>query len=257
MAHPVAPDGGIVPADTAGALAGVFPPGVAAQVVPVAAAATSGVHPDEQAVADTFGPRRRHEFLAGRACARVVLHRLGVTGAPVGRGARREPRWPPGIVGSLSHAQGWVAAVAAHEDDAWALGVDLEPVGPPLDEAVDRLVRTAAERAAEGAGAQQARLVFCAKECVFKALSPRTGWPLAFHDVVVELDPAAGCWVARVDARFRLDGHCLPPLQGRFAVSDGLVLAGLHVPPDGPVSAHDDATRSRGQGVSRSGPRNR
>ncbi|HEX2192867.1 MAG TPA: hypothetical protein VHH09_06695, partial [Acidimicrobiales bacterium] len=65
-------------------------------------------------------------------------------------------------------------------------------------------------------------LAFSAKECVYKALFPVTGWPLGFGDVTVDLDVAAGTFSARLAAPFR---HA--PLEGRLVMEDGYVFTGL------------------------------
>ncbi|MFF4689931.1 hypothetical protein [Streptomyces sp. NPDC001307] len=44
--------------------------------------------------------------------------------------ARRAPRWPEGIVGSMTHCAGYHAAAVARGRSVAALGVDGEPHGP-------------------------------------------------------------------------------------------------------------------------------
>src|SRR3569623_1114660 len=62
------------------------------------------IHPDEaQQVAGAVA-KRRVEFAAGRACARRALTRLGIRDFVLKNGAARAPRWPRGVVGSISHA---------------------------------------------------------------------------------------------------------------------------------------------------------
>src|SRR5580658_10181440 len=56
--------------------------------------------PQEEALVAGAAGSRRREFATGRHCARTALAALGVAQAPVLRGERGEPRWPPGIVGS-------------------------------------------------------------------------------------------------------------------------------------------------------------
>src|SRR5688500_16527321 len=60
-------------------------------------------------VARAVEPRRR-EFGTTRACARTALGRLGVDPVPIPRGPGGAPRWPAGIVGSLTHCAGYRAA---------------------------------------------------------------------------------------------------------------------------------------------------
>src|SRR5450631_452976 len=65
--------------------------------------AQSALFPEEEALVSDASPSRRLEFLEGRACAHAALRRLGYDEAPILRGKARQPRWPSGFVGSISH----------------------------------------------------------------------------------------------------------------------------------------------------------
>jgi hypothetical protein len=71
------------------------------------------VHCDELRLMASAVPRRRAEFAAGRACARAALRRLGINGWPLLVGSKREPLWPAGVVGSITHTDGLVAAAVS------------------------------------------------------------------------------------------------------------------------------------------------
>ncbi len=150
---------------------------------------------------------RREAFVAGRALAAAALQAMGLVGA-VGRGIHGAPAWPPGVSGSISHDAVRAVAAVARSTQWAAVGVDVEPDLPlPADAAA--MVLQPADRAALdtafGARAPaQSRLVFCAKECVHKALHPWRGAWLEFDEVeIVWLDqrtdrPAdSGRWQAR------------------------------------------------------------
>src|SRR5882672_7976907 len=83
--------------------------------------------PEEEALIDGAVAPRRSEFATTRSCARQALHRLGVPEGPILRGPKREPLWPPGIVGSLTHCTGYRAAAVARASDVLAIGIDAEP----------------------------------------------------------------------------------------------------------------------------------
>ncbi|MET7350958.1 4'-phosphopantetheinyl transferase family protein [Streptomyces mirabilis] len=74
--------------------------------------------------------RRRHEFATTRACARKAMSKLGFTPSPILRGSHGEPLWPTGLVGSLTHCEGYRAAVLARIEDMAAVGVDAEANSP-------------------------------------------------------------------------------------------------------------------------------
>ena len=64
---------------------------------------------------------------------------------PVLPGERGAPRWPAGVVGSMTHCAGYRAAALVRAADLASLGIDAEPHGP-LPEGVLRRVALPAER---------------------------------------------------------------------------------------------------------------
>ena len=48
---------------------------------------------------------RRREFATVRCCARDALCRIGVIGVPILPDSERVPRWPAGVVGSMTTAR--------------------------------------------------------------------------------------------------------------------------------------------------------
>lgn len=182
---------------------------------------------EEVAVARAV-PKRRREFVAGRLLAREALARLGFadTALPVGEG--RAPAWPTGIIGSIAHTRGFVAvAVARRVVTLTGLGVDVEPDEPLRDAVLERIASPdEIERLGRsGDPLRQGRLLFCAKEALYKAQYPTTGRFLGFHDVAVELDVESGAFTARTigAAAEQVD---LSTLRGIVIVRDGYVIAG-------------------------------
>ena len=86
--------------------------------------------PQEAAIVERVSDKRRREFTAGRECARIALGKLGVVPVPILIGERGAPQWPPGIVGSITHCDGYRAAAVAHASDVAAIGMDAEPDDP-------------------------------------------------------------------------------------------------------------------------------
>ncbi|WP_396957789.1 4'-phosphopantetheinyl transferase [Nitrosomonas sp.] len=70
--------------------------------------------------------KRKAEFLAGRYCALRALERAGHPGSHIGIGNQRQPIWPEGACGAISHARQLAVAVVAHDADVYGLGVDVE-----------------------------------------------------------------------------------------------------------------------------------
>ncbi len=140
--------------------------------------------------------KRASEYAAGRRCARQALAALGIVDFAVRRAADRAPIWPPGITGSITHTDGYCAAVAARQGRIIGLGLDTETVGgvgPQLWPAIglpaecDWLYRLPqAERAAAAA------LLFSAKESFYKCQYPVLARQLDFHDVRVSVPSWGG-----------------------------------------------------------------
>jgi 4'-phosphopantetheinyl transferase EntD len=147
---------------------------------------------DEAAFADPRGSTavhlaRRRASGAARIVARRLLGDLGAEAqAPLPRSPSGAPLWPEGILGSLAHDDAFAVAAIARRGRLAGLGVDVEPAEPLPGDLID-LVLSAAERAqTEGNGVMR-RLVFAAKEAVYKAIHPLDGSPLEYADIEIAL----------------------------------------------------------------------
>ncbi|NPV02464.1 MAG: 4'-phosphopantetheinyl transferase superfamily protein [Brevinematales bacterium] len=90
----------------------------------------TSLHPDELASIAHASPVRRREFATGRACAREAIRALGIAGdIPLPRGPFREPMFPDGVTGSISHTDGMTCAAAAFSRDYRAVGIDIQILG--------------------------------------------------------------------------------------------------------------------------------
>ncbi|MDM4719702.1 4'-phosphopantetheinyl transferase superfamily protein [Micromonospora sp. WMMA1363] len=192
-------------------------------------------HPDEEHVVANSVPKRWREFTTVRHCARQALTRLGLPPAPILPGVRGAPGWPAGIVGSMTHCDGYRGAALARAGTVGSVGVDAEPHAPLPDGVLGAVAlpaertRTAALRATHP-GVCWDRLLFSAKEAVYKAWFPLTGRWLDFAEADIVVDPA-GTFTARLLVPGpRLDGVELTAFDGRFLVKRGLVLTAVTVP---------------------------
>lgn len=123
---------------------------------------------------------------AARLIARELLARLGHPPCPLPKTASGLPAWPPDIVGSLAHDDHIAIAAVAPRREAEAVGIDIEPAEPLPPDVVD-LVVTARERDGLNDDPLRGRLLFAAKEAVYKALYPRDRVFLEYHDIEVDL----------------------------------------------------------------------
>jgi 4'-phosphopantetheinyl transferase EntD len=121
---------------------------------------------------------------------------IGADTSTIGRGERREPMWPAGVTGSISHAAGLAVAVTAPTTHGVAgLGVDIEPA-EPLDAELWAHVLTPAERAlceaSDDDRGLHATRIFSAKEAAFKAVYPLLGAEVDFVEAHADLDGTGG-----------------------------------------------------------------
>jgi 4'-phosphopantetheinyl transferase EntD len=205
----------------------------------------SGLLAEEAALIDRWAPRRVAEFAAGRTCARLALEAIGVPSTPLLRGEDREPRWPDGVVGSITHTDGYCAAAVAHSTEIASVGIDAEEHDRLPEGVLQRIALPDEEewiRAHEGGRVHWDRVLFSAKEAVFKTWFPLTRRWLEFEGARIELAPdpsgaevedelARGSFTATllVDPPV-VDGRPLERLPGRYLVTPALILAAITVP---------------------------
>jgi 4'-phosphopantetheinyl transferase EntD len=192
--------------------------------------------PEEHAALGQAVEKRRREFITTRACARRALAQLGMPPSPIATGERGEPLWPQGVLGSITHCAGYRGCALARVGGLAGLGIDAEP-NEPLPEGVLQEIARPEERPrlAELAVVEPTvswdRLVFCAKESVYKVWFPIARCWLGFEDAVLRIDPAARTFQARLLKRWPDASRSLPPvLTGRWMVCGGLLLTAIALP---------------------------
>jgi 4'-phosphopantetheinyl transferase EntD len=179
--------------------------------------------------------KRRREFGTVRHLARTALAELGMDPVALLPGAQREPLWPAGVVGSLTHCAGYRAAVVARVADVHSVGIDAEPHAP-LPEGVleaitvpDELPRLAALCAADPS-VHWDRMLFSAKEAVYKTWFPLAGCWLGFEDASITLAPGGVFRAELLVAGPTVAGVELRGFSGRWLVESGLVLTAICLP---------------------------
>ena len=192
--------------------------------------------PSEEAVIANAVGKRRAEFATGRACARAALARLGLPPAPILPGLRGAPQWPSGVVGSITHCAGYRAAAVARDGEVVTIGLDAEPhekLPPGVLEAIaspGEQARVAALAAARP-DVHWDRILFCAKESVYKAWFPLTHRWLGFEEASIEIDPVNGSFSAGllVDGPV-VNNSVLTGFEGRWLVDDGFIVTAIAIP---------------------------
>jgi 4'-phosphopantetheinyl transferase EntD len=195
------------------------------------------LHPEEAVHLGRAVPKRVQQFTAGRLCARKALAELGVCNFPIKVASDRQPLWPPGVVGSITHTEGYCAAVAADKSALIAIGLDSELADSVKPELWPSLFRNGEVLWMNSLPPSQqvaaATLLFSAREAFYKCQYPLTSEWLNFHDAWIEV-PAwgAGQGVFNVHPNrgIAFASHAMLPLQGRFTFHESFVTAGLAVP---------------------------
>lgn len=202
----------------------------------------AGLFPEEEAVVSTALSERRHQFAAARACARRAMVRLGEPPRPIPAGATGAPKWPSGLVGSITHCRGYRAAALARSADLATLGIDAEP-NLPLREGVLPLVASPKEKthlrnlSLRMSEVHMDRVLFSAKEAAYKAWFPLYGTRLGFKDADLTLSGracegrasgsdavATGTFRARLLARDTTPPHSAHEVfQGRWSVRESII----------------------------------
>ncbi|MEU9701202.1 4'-phosphopantetheinyl transferase superfamily protein [Streptomyces sp. NPDC047981] len=198
------------------------------------------LHPEEEQHIALAVDVRRREFTTTRACARKALAGLGVPSVPILPGRRGAPQWPAGVVGSMTHCAGYRAAAVARADRTLTIGIDAEPNAPLPDGVLEAVAFPGEGDAVRSLARVNSavcwdRLLFSAKESVYKAWFPLTERFIGFEEATIDLDVGG-------DSRNRTSGEFLAELlvegpwptgrrmTGRWTVRDGLICTAIVLP---------------------------
>lgn len=184
-------------------------------------------------------PSRVAEFVTGRWCARQALSAAGVPAVDLPADRSGAPRWPVGIVGSITHCAGYRAAAVARSEQWAAIGVDAEPA-EPLPDGVWETITSVGERRHVLALRRRRdlpldRVVFSAKESIYKAWSARTGRWLDFEDAELRFEckgaeprlARGGTFTARLQ---KVDDRFPRTITGLWACSTHLLVTAVLLP---------------------------
>ncbi len=195
--------------------------------------------PAERAELGRAVEKRRREFTTARTCAREAFARLGVPGLPVTTGERGEPQWPSGLVGSITHCDGYRACAVARSTDVVTVGIDAEPNAPMPDGVLIEIARCEElpwllRLKHDVPGVHWDRVLFSAKESTYKAWYPLAKRPLGFEDTILTVQPSTGIFSARLLVSGPvLAGRRLTGFSGRWLVQGTLVLTAVALPTAG------------------------
>ena len=172
-----------------------FPDHISFCLLPIHSTSNQKLHPtEENYFSQLSSVSRKEHYRSGRICAGEVLSKLGTLGQPVLRDPQtREPLWPEGISGAITHSGNWAAAAAGKTSDVLGIGIDLEDLERQVDSRISRHVCIPEEQkwlqeCGEECLEQNLKIIFSAKESIFKAFFPYTRTYLHFHDARILME---------------------------------------------------------------------
>lgn len=177
----------------------VLPNGVASAAMPLVSASPQILTLEESTSLGRVSENRRREFAGGRRCAKEALGTLGIPCLSLLRGPNRDPAWPRGVVGSISHGAGFCAAAVARSSHLAFLGIDIERAGAVDDEFSSLVLRSDEVELARHLmeiepSVHWLTLFFSAKEAAFKAIFPALGKVISFEQMRITFNQDGGFW---------------------------------------------------------------
>ncbi len=178
---------------------------------------------------ERFAEKRKKEFIAGRLCALnslFILNNEFKTAPPVGE--NREPIWPSGVVGAISHTR--IQAAAITSNSLSHLGLDIESIidSERFNKISSQFIAES-ERAIIGDDSYRGTIIFSAKESLFKALYPSVQTFFGFLDAqVIEITESSfTISLLRKDSIFQ---SFKTPISGQFWERKGEIVTQISIP---------------------------
>lgn len=163
--------------------------------------------PEEARSIPARQPAMRRASGAARWIVHGVLAELGMNGVAIPRASTGAPVWPDGITGSLAHDDDMAVAAVAPIGHIASLGIDVEPA-QPLPHNILALVANPADRIDAADRHLAGRILFAAKEAVYKAVYPLDREVLGYEDITVDLN--AGRATTKTGRKVSL-AYCVAP----------------------------------------------
>lgn len=134
--------------------------------------------------------KRRSEYFSGRYCAINSLRRFNIEASFIRTGINREPLWPEGLIGSISHCSNRAVAVVEHAARFLGVGIDIEDkISSKIINNVQKQVLSEEEAKIIFYNTEQKEILFTMafslKEAFFKAAYPSVGRYFDFNAVSI------------------------------------------------------------------------
>ena len=188
--------------------------------------------PEEEALIVKAVDKRKREFRAGRNCAHDLMNSAGIQCDALLKGKQREPNWPAGWVGSISHTQGLCVVAIANQNRFRSIGLDVEQATPLGDDVrnmicsapeQDRLSRLAFTAGQEIASKPMDKVIFSAKESIHKTYFPLNYHTLDFLDAQVDIDVGSCSFEATILNPEPSSNVVIRTLRGKYCIDQSYV----------------------------------
>lgn len=181
------------------------------------------LHPVEQQLVEKAVDRRKADFGDSRWCAHEAMRHF-IEDEPIMRGERGMPVFPEGVTGSLTHTDGFRAAIVGRSSRWRSLGIDAEPADSLPEGVFNAVARPEEQRRLRRLARTEGiefldKVLFSAKEATYKAWFPLTRRFLDFDQADIDIRPN-GTFTSYLLTR----PVPVPFIEGRWAVRDGFVV---------------------------------
>lgn len=108
-------------------ISSLFPDDIMGYILPICDY-QDHLHPDESKIIATASDKRKYEFSTGRWCAKNALNEVGIDDFPILSGKNREPIWPQGVSGSITHCKDICGTAISNSPRILSIGFDIENI---------------------------------------------------------------------------------------------------------------------------------
>lgn len=179
---------------------------------------------------------RKQEFIAGRYCAIQAAKKIGLTIESLPSAKTREPVWPKGMTGSISHSKQMAISCISTSDDYLSLGIDAEEMMKP--ELAAEVATTIASQEelnylSSLKSSQGLTVLFSAKEALYKALFPLVRTFIDFKEVkLVSLNLDNGSFELELNSSNPILTKYLGLYAGSFRMMNQTIVTFVSIPKD-------------------------
>lgn len=164
--------------------------------------------------------KRKADYFAGRYLCRCLLSERGLP-LQVDVGRHREPLWPQGWIGSITHSHDTVVVALAQDLPGRILGIDLERLMSSTEATEVKNIVALPNELENLTGNRSSEtlltIIFSAKESLFKALYPRIKKYFDFDcAILLHLDEVGGCFTIRLERTLAGSWSTGTMIKGKF-----------------------------------------